>query len=69
VSLCLHGILFFECIHVPQSNASVLERLPSSTRWKTDVHQSQIGFNGSEPRVVGSSWKSECMLAENPYDV
>jgi len=34
VSLCLHGILFFECIHVPQSNASVLERLPSSTRWK-----------------------------------
>ena len=43
-------VLFLLCL---QSNASVFERLLSSTHRKGNVQWSQILFNGSEPRVVG----------------
>jgi len=44
--------------HCPQLNASVLDRLPSSTHRKDRCSVSQIRFSGSEPRVVWSCWRS-----------
>ena len=55
LSLFLRSMLFLG-VAVTTVNASVLKRLPSSMcrkdRW------SQIWFSGSEPRVVGFSWRS-----------
>ena len=48
-TLSLHGILFLS-----QSNASVLERLPSSTRRKDRCSVSQIRFNGSIWHLLAS---------------
>jgi len=42
----------------PQLNASVLRGCLLPRVGRTDVQWSQIRFNGSEPRVVGSSWGS-----------
>jgi len=50
-----HILLERSRVHNP---APVFSRGCLLPRVRTDVQWSQIRFNGSEPRVVGSSWRS-----------
>ena len=53
----LHGILFLSIVPV-HNWMTVFSRGHLPRVGRTDVQWSQIRFSGSEPRVVGSSWRS-----------
>ena len=53
----LRGILFLSIVPV-HNWTTVFWRGHLPRVGRTDVQWSQIRFNGSEPRVVGSSWRS-----------